>query len=90
MVTQGTGRKFACQFTYTCDGRPERINEPAAWDQVGKVAKAMIEGAPRNLTDGATHFHTKNVRPAWSRTYTHTATVGVHKFYRHVWRVSSN
>src|SRR6056297_641376 len=27
VINQGTGRKYACQFTYTCDGIPERIHE---------------------------------------------------------------
>ncbi|HBT02398.1 MAG TPA: cell wall hydrolase, partial [Citreicella sp.] len=30
VVKQGTGRKHACQFSYTCDGQPEQIHEPAA------------------------------------------------------------
>ncbi|MGX9353798.1 cell wall hydrolase [Roseobacteraceae bacterium S113] len=88
VINQGTGKRYACQFTYTCDGRPEHINEPRAWAQVGKIAKAMLDGAQRNLTKGATHYHTTAVRPRWARVYTHTTTVGVHKFYRHVWRVS--
>jgi len=91
VINQGTGRKYACQFTYTCDGIPERIHEPRAWDRVGKVARAIIDGtAPMNLTDGATHYHTTAVRPRWSRTYTKTASIGVHLFYRHTWRVSSS
>jgi hypothetical protein len=90
VINQGTGRKYQCQFTYTCDGHPERINEARAFEQVGKVARAMLDGASRRLTEGATHYHTTAVRPRWARTYTHTATVGVHKFYRHTWQVSSN
>ncbi|MCL3882416.1 cell wall hydrolase [Marivita sp. GX14005] len=91
VVNQGTGRKYQCQFTYTCDGIPERIREPRAWKQVGKIARAILDGvAPLNLTDGATHYHTKAVSPRWSRTYTKTASIGVHLFYRHTWRVSAN
>jgi spore germination cell wall hydrolase CwlJ-like protein len=91
VINQGTGKKYQCQFTYTCDGIPERIREPRAWDRVGKVARAILDGrAPMNLTDGATHYHTTAVRPRWSRTYTKTAAIGVHLFYRHTWRVSSN
>ena len=81
VVNQGTGRKFACQFTYTCDGRPEHVNEPAAWDRVGKVAKLMLAGAPRSLTKGATYYHTTAVRPSWSRKFSRTAHIGVHLFY---------
>ena len=91
VINQGTGKKYQCQFTYTCDGVPERIHEPRAWERVGKVARAILDGrAPMNLTDGATHYHTTAVNPRWSRTYTKTAAIGVHLFYRHTWRVSSN
>lgn len=86
VINQGTGKKYACQFTYTCDGHPEKIREPRAWDQVGKVAKAVLNGAPRVLTNGATHYHTTAVSPNWSRKYTRTGKIGVHVFYRHTWR----
>lgn len=91
VIHQGTGRKYQCQFTYTCDGIPEAIHEPRAWDRVGKVARAILDGdAPLDLTNGATHYHTTAVKPRWSRTYTRTAAIGDHLFYRHTWRVSSN
>lgn len=82
VINQGTGRKYACQFTYTCDGNPERIHEPAAWEKVGKVARLLIDGAPRQLTDGATHYHTRAVSPRWSRVYSRTTSIGSHIFYR--------
>ena len=90
VVYQGTGRKYACQFTFTCDGIAEVIHEPAAYDQVGKVAKMMVDGAPRALTDGATYFHTLSVRPSWSRKFTRTTTIGVHHFYRQPTQLSLN
>jgi spore germination cell wall hydrolase CwlJ-like protein len=83
VIHQGTGRKYQCQFTYTCDGIPDVINEKAAFDVSAKVASVMVSGAPRALTDGATHYHTKAVRPNWSRKFPRTATIGVHHFYRH-------
>lgn len=90
VIHQGTGRKFACQFTYTCDGHKEVIAEPAAFRQVGRVASLMINGAARPLTKGATHYHTRAVSPKWSRKFPRTATIGVHHFYRQPTRVSSN
>ncbi|MEM6578261.1 MAG: cell wall hydrolase [Pseudomonadota bacterium] len=90
VVNEGTGRKYACQFTYTCDGIPEKINEPRAFDRVSKVAHLMAEGVERTLTDGATHYHTKSVNPNWSRVFSRTATIGYHHFYRMPTRVSSN
>ena len=90
VVNQGTGRKYQCQFTYTCDGYAEVIAEPRAYARVGKVARLTMDNESLNLTKGATHYHTTAVRPRWSRIYTRTAKIGVHLFYRHTWRTASN
>jgi spore germination cell wall hydrolase CwlJ-like protein len=90
VIKQGTGRKYQCQFTYTCDGRKDVIAEKAAYEQVAKVARAVIDGAVKDLTNGATHYHTTRVRPSWSKVYTQTAKIGVHLFYRHNYRTASN
>lgn len=90
VIHQGTGRKFACQFTFTCDGHPETIREKDAYARVGKIAKLMLDGAPRDLTDGATYYHTKAVNPRWARKFARTTTIGVHHFYRPHVRVSQN
>lgn len=88
VVNQGTGRKYACQFTYTCDGIAEKINEPGAYARVGKIARAVLSGLPRKLTHGATHYHTTAVNPRWARVYDHVTTIGVHRFYRQVRQAS--
>lgn len=90
VVYQGTGRLYACQFTYSCDGRKEVIREIRAYEKVGKIARLMLDGAPRTLTDGATHYHTKSVRPRWSRVYPRTTTIGYHHFYRQPDRYALN
>ena len=82
VINQGTGQQFACQFSYTCDGLHETIGDPNAWHRVGHVARIMINGAPRDLTHGATHYHTMRVRPRWASVYPQTARYGVHVFYR--------
>ncbi|RYG93038.1 cell wall hydrolase [Loktanella sp. IMCC34160] len=90
VVHQGTGRRYACQFTYTCDGNAETIHEPAAWVRVGKVARLLLDGAPRDLTSGATHYHTRAVSPRWARSFPQTAAIGSHLFYRQPTRTASN
>ncbi|GAW35953.1 spore cortex-lytic enzyme precursor [Roseovarius sp. A-2] len=90
VIHQGTGRRFQCQFTYTCDGYEEHIANPVAFDQVNKVARLMVQGAPRRLTDGATHYHTRAVNPRWARVYPRTTTIGVHHFYRKPTQLSQN
>ena len=46
------------------------------------INEATLDGAPRVLTDGATHFHTGGVRPDWSKRFARTAKIGAHVFYR--------
>ncbi|PWE33875.1 cell wall hydrolase [Maritimibacter sp. 55A14] len=90
VVNQGTGKRYQCQFTYTCDGYSEVIREKGAYESVGKVARLVLDGVPRTLTGGATYYHTKAVSPRWARRFTRTATIGVHYFYRDPTRVSQN
>lgn len=84
VIGQGTtsGKKYACQFSYKCDGRAEVFSEGKAYVQVGKVARLMLDGKPRTLTKGATFYHSRSVRPSWSRKFHRTAKVGRHYFYR--------
>lgn len=82
VIHQGTGRKFACQFTYTCDGRPEIINDRANYERVARIARLALDGAPRDLTSGATYYHARWVSPSWARRFKRTTTIGVHHFYR--------
>lgn len=70
-----------CQFSYVCNGK-SRMRERGAADLAGRIARAMLDGAPRMLTDGATHFHTRAVKPSWSKRFARTAAIGAHLFYR--------
>lgn len=90
VINQGTGKKYQCQFTYTCDGRKEVIHEPRAYERVAKVARIALDGVAPKITKGATHYHTKAVNPRWSKVYTKTTAIGTHIFYRHTWRTASN
>ena len=90
VIKQGTGKRYQCQFTYTCDGYKDTIGEPRAYDRVGKVARAIMDAGDQNLTNGATHYHTTAVNPNWARVYTRTARIGDHLFYRHTFRTASN
>ncbi|RYH02392.1 cell wall hydrolase [Salipiger sp. IMCC34102] len=90
VVHQGTGRKYACQFTWTCDGHSDAIGNRAAYARVGKVAQLLVEGSPRTLTQGSTHYHTKAVSPSWAQRFPRMATIGSHHFYKQSTRSASN
>ncbi len=80
VVNQG-GRN-GCQFSYNCDGITDVMHEKDAVDRAGRIARIMLDGAPRQLTDGATHFHTRAVNPRWAHAFPRTASIGAHLFYR--------
>lgn len=80
-VVKQTSSK-GCQFSYVCDGIKDVMNDKTAADRAGRIARVMIDGAPRTLTAGATHFHTHKVKPSWSRQFPRTASIGGHQFYR--------
>lgn len=82
VVEQGAHRKNACQFSYNCDGVPEHISEPDAYERAKRIAHYMVDDQPRTLTDGATYYHTVSVNPSWSRRLTQTTRIGKHVFFR--------
>jgi spore germination cell wall hydrolase CwlJ-like protein len=80
-VIKARGRG-ACAFSYVCDGHSDKMRDKASRDRAARIARVMLDGAPRLLTDGATHFHTHAVKPRWARQFKHTITIGAHIFYR--------
>jgi spore germination cell wall hydrolase CwlJ-like protein len=79
VVQQGGSKN--CQFSFNCDGKAEVMHNPQAADIAGRIARVMIDGAPRSLTDGAMYFHTRSVNPSWSKKFAQTASIGAHLFY---------
>lgn len=77
------------QFSYTIGGK-KKIRNKAAYARALRIAEAALAGGPRNLTDGATYFHTPAVRPAWSHRFQRTVRIGSHIFYRSGQRMASN
>jgi hypothetical protein len=82
VVEQGTGERNMCQFSYYCDGLSDEIADETAWDKAGRVARVMLDGAPRRLTMGAMFYHTQAVEPYWADEFHETAEIGAHIFYR--------
>lgn len=83
VIEQGMDRRNACQFSYMCDGRKEVVTERDSWSTLGKIARVMIDGRPRHLTSGATHYHATHVNPGWASRLIQTVWIGDHKFFRY-------
>ena len=88
VVNQGTGRRFACQFTYTCDGKLETVFERDAYAISLKISKILLTTYDRKLTKGSTHYHSNYVNPKWSKNFERITKYGRHIFYRQPMQVS--
>jgi spore germination cell wall hydrolase CwlJ-like protein len=83
VVYQNANRHLACQFTFACDGIPEVVREPDAWDRARKIAADTLDGQLWLPEVGkATHYHAYWVHPSWVHEMTRMYKLGVHTFYR--------
>lgn len=69
------------QFSWTHRLEDFTPKEPIAWERARQLAQRVIEGRHDDITDGATHFHTRAVRPAWRHSLKKLKTIGGHVFY---------
>jgi spore germination cell wall hydrolase CwlJ-like protein len=83
VVYQNAHRKLACQFTFACDGIPDKIEEPDMWEQAKEIARDMLEGKLWLPEIGhSTHYHAYWVHPSWVNEMRKLYKIGVHSFYR--------
>lgn len=83
VVYQNSHRKLACQFTFACDGIPDRVKEPDAYERAQRIAEETLDGKHWLPDVGkATHYHARWVHPRWVREMQKLDRIGVHTFYR--------
>jgi spore germination cell wall hydrolase CwlJ-like protein len=76
-------RRLRCQFSFTCDGIPDRITEPDAWERAKRIARDALDGGFwLNDIGKATHYHARWVYPRWVHEMRRLDRIGVHTFYR--------
>jgi spore germination cell wall hydrolase CwlJ-like protein len=82
VVYQDRNRPFACQFSFACEGRSLRIEEPAAWATATRIAQAVVSGANYNpkLVE-ALNYHANYVYPFWAPSLRRVDRIGAHIFY---------
>jgi spore germination cell wall hydrolase CwlJ-like protein len=82
VVYQDRNRPFACQFSFACEGKSLRIEEPAAWATATRIAQAVVSGANYNpkLVE-ALNYHANYVYPFWAPSLRRVDRIGAHIFY---------
>ena len=71
-----------CQFSWYCDGKPDRPINKQAWFKAKQVASIVLDGSMVDFTEGSTHYHAHYVYPSWRKTKTKVARIDSHIFYR--------
>lgn len=61
---------------------PTRWDKPEVWLECLAVAVVVMAGGVPDPVNGATHYHTRQIRPAWAAKLKQVAEVGNHLFYR--------
>lgn len=83
VVYQNQHKRNACQFSFACDGIPERITEKKPWDQAEQIARDVVSGKEfLSEVAYATHYHATYVYPHWAPRMKKEAKIGLHVFYR--------
>jgi spore germination cell wall hydrolase CwlJ-like protein len=83
VVYQNRNRKFACQFSFACEGKSLRVNEPDSWKTAVRIAREVTFGQTYNEEVGAaTHYHANYVRPFWAKRLKKMDVIGRHIFYK--------
>ena len=72
-----------CHFSFWCDGLSDNPENKVLWAEVKITAQQVFYAYPEmNLTQGATHYHHKNILPAWAKGLTRVVQIDNHIFYR--------
>ncbi|RYE76507.1 MAG: cell wall hydrolase, partial [Hyphomicrobiales bacterium] len=83
VVFQNQHKRNACQFSFACDGIPERVTEQTSWKQAQEIAKGVVDGSLYLTEVGyATHYHATYVHPHWAPRMKKVTKIGLHVFYQ--------
>ena len=84
VVYQNQSKRNRCQFSFACDGRPDRVTDKGAWAKAEDLARRSVEEQKSTFLDevgSATHYHATYVKPRWASRMTRTEKIGRHIFY---------
>jgi hypothetical protein len=82
VVYQDRNRPFACQFTFACEGKSLRIEEPGPWAVATRIATEVVSGQNYNAKVGeAVNYHANYVSPFWVGYLRKVDRIGAHIFY---------
>jgi hypothetical protein len=82
VVYQDRNRPFACQFSFACEGKSLRIEEPGPWAVATRIAQEVVSGQNYNpAVAEAVNYHAAYVSPFWVGYLKRVDRIGLHIFY---------
>ena len=81
-VVRAGGEEAPCQFSYWCDGRPDRPQNEKLWQLAKETALTMLRDPPKDPTGGALYFHSADMPIPWKRHRERTVRIGDYIIYR--------
>ncbi len=87
VVRQGRYRngnpvRHKCQFSYYCDGKPERPAEKEPWSVAFDLATMLLlNNVQIDGLEDVTHYHADWVKPSWASSMERKKQIGEHIFY---------
>ena len=70
-----------CQFSYRCDGLPERFADEVKLANAETALSFVAENPEEDVTNGALFFHATWMPPGWFASLKRTVTLGGNIFY---------
>ena len=80
--------KNRCQFSWYCDGKSDKPEEPKAWRDAMHVANGVYNGHIGDFVEGATHYHAYYVNPSWAKVKQYVLRIDDPIFYK--WEIEGN
>ena len=92
VVWQNAHMRNACQFSFTCDGKTDRVTEKGRFERIKRLSRSIIQGTwsqwaakpTQRLAAAvrlATHYHADYVSPRWAPKLRKAEKIGRHIFY---------
>lgn len=91
VVYQNQHKHNRCQFSFACDGKPDKIANEKVWFRTRAYAAWLLANEPKGddsseyyvlaSLDSATHYHANYVQPHWAKFLELTTRIGNHIFY---------
>lgn len=83
VVYQNASWTNRCQFSFACDGKKDKIRNPAAYELAREVAMAATAGKIflREVAS-STHYYASYVSPSWAEAMEKMTQIGSHLFFR--------